>query len=63
MYESACISNVRDKYWTGTYYTISNYNGRNQTPLFNVNIIEMIVKFTREDLLGKINSLLIRAFQ
>ena len=43
------MANVKDKYWTEMYNTITNYNDRNHTPLSNVKIAEAIDKIILEE--------------
>ena len=41
-YKRACMENAKEKYWYEMYDNITNYNNRNHTLLYNVNIIESI---------------------
>ena len=52
------MGNVKNKYWTEVYDTITNYNDRNHTPLFNANIKEVIDKAMLEGQLEAKNAML-----
>ena len=47
-YERACMENAKDKHWTETYDTITNYNDRNHSSLSRVDIWEVIDKVMLE---------------
>ena len=44
----------KEKYYTNMSNTITNLNDNNNTPLSNVNILEVILKVMREDEEGEI---------
>ena len=43
------MENLKDKYWTEMYDTITNYNERNHAPLSNSSIRESIDKVMLEE--------------
>ena len=55
------MANAKDKYWSETYNTINNYNGRNHTILPNTNTREAINKLLLEEQ-AKSNNVMVDKF-
>ena len=47
--ERACMETSKDKYYTEMYNNLTDYNLRNNKPLYNANIRETIGKFMEEE--------------
>ena len=55
------MANAKDKYWSETYNTINNYNGRNHTILPHTNTREAINKLLLEEQ-AKSNNVMVDKF-